>query len=161
MGKTVALKQQIEDLIADEVPPTAKIRVAADDMAAKELRTLVQNTALPMLPAGHRRLWFFDEISSVTGNSAQEIKWLRDNDPAFREATVVLTGSNATALTEAGGELASRRGRATNLDRSLCPMGFRTFAELVAHAPLPDVEPLDVASLLGAIARSAYQASLP
>ena len=161
VGKTVALKQQIEDLIADEVPPTAKIRVAADDMAAKELRTLVQNTALPMLPAGHRRVWFFDEISSVTGNSAQEIKWLRDNDPAFREATVVLTGSNATALTEAGGELAGRRGRATNLDRSLCPMGFRTFAELVAHAPLPDVEPLDVASLLGAIARSAYQASLP
>ena len=161
VGKTVALKQQIEDLIADEVPPTAIIRVAADNMAAKELRTLVQNTALPMLPAGHRRVWFFDEISSVTGNWAQEIKWLRDNDPAFREATVVLTGSNAAALTEAGGELAGRRGRETNLDRSLFPMGFRTFADLVAHAPLPDMEPLDVASLHGPIARSAYQASLP
>jgi predicted AAA+ superfamily ATPase len=130
-------------------------------MAAKELRTLGQNTALPMLPAGRRRVWFFDEISSVTGNWAQEIKWLRDNDPAFREATVVLTGSNASALTEAAGDLAGRRGRATHLDRALLPMGFRTFTAQVAQTSLPDVDPLDVASLHGDAARSAYQAALP
>lgn len=161
VGKTVAVKQHIEDMIADGIPPTSIVRVAADNMAAKDLRTLGQNTALPLLPDGQRRTWFFDEITSVTGSWAQEVKWLRDNDPAFREATVVLTGSNATALTEAGGDLAGRRGRATHLDRALLPIGFRTFASLVARVSLPDVKPLDAASLHGDAARTAYQAVLP
>ncbi len=159
VGKTVAVKQQIEDLITEGAPPTAMVRVAADNMAAKELRTVVQNTALPVAPRGSARVWFFDEISSVTGDWAKEIKWLRDNDPPFRVATVVLTGSNAAALTSAAGQLAGRRGRAAHLDRVLLPMGFRTFAAVLGTTLA--VAPLDLSQLHGAEAREAYHAALP
>jgi hypothetical protein len=36
---------------------------------------------------------FFDEITATTGDWAAQVKWLRDNDPEFAAATVVLTGS--------------------------------------------------------------------
>jgi len=162
VGKTVALKQHIEDLITDGVPPTSIVRVAADNMEAKELRTLGQNTALPVLPNGVQRTWLLDEISSVSGNWAKEIKWLRDNDPDFRLATVILTGSNARALTEAAGVLAGRRGKDRDyVNRTQLPIGFRTFARLVAHTDLPDTEQLDVAKLHGTAARSSYQDLIP
>ena len=101
VGKTVAVKQQIERLIAGGTRPTSIVRIAADGWTANEIRTVVQNIALPPVQAGEQRVWLFDEISAVTGEWDKQIKWLRDNDLAFREATVVLTGSNATALTDA------------------------------------------------------------
>ncbi|HLW45051.1 MAG TPA: AAA family ATPase [Acidimicrobiales bacterium] len=160
VGKTVAVKQKVEDLITGGVPPTAIVRVAADNMAAKEMRTVVANTALPAVPRGSERVWFFDEISSATGDWAKEIKWLRDNDPPFRVATVVLTGSNATALTSAAGQLAGRRGRAARLDRVLLPMGFRTFVAVVGTTTI-SAGPLDLSQLHGPHARRAYHEALP
>ena len=132
VGKTVAVKQAIEDLLAAGAPPHCVVRAAVDGWTAKDLRTLVQNTALPPIPSGAVRYWFLDEVTAVTGDWAEQIKWMRDNDPGFRAAAVVLTGSNAAALTAAAGTLAGRRGRLTHLDRTLLPMGFRTF---VAHMP--------------------------
>src|SRR5487761_1282187 len=124
VGKTVTLKQQIRDLVDNGTPPTSIVRVACDGWSAKDLRTVVQNTALPPVPDGKARVWLFDEISSVSGDWDQQIKWLRDSDPAFRVATVVLTGSNVTSLTDAAGTLAGRRGRDPEIDRVLLPIGF-------------------------------------
>lgn len=131
VGKTVAIKQCIEDLIERGTPETAIIRAAVDGWTAADLRTLTQNTAIPPAPPGVRRYWFLDEITAVAGDWARQIKWLRDNDPDFSQATVVLTGSNAEGLTDAVGVLAGRRGSATNVDRTLLPIGFRTFVGLV------------------------------
>jgi uncharacterized protein len=161
VGKTVAVKQQIEDLLARGVPPTCIVRVAADAWDAKDLRTLLQNTALPPTPVGAHRYWFLDEVSAVTGPWDQQLKWLRDNDIDFRAATVVLTGSNATSLTEAAGTLAGRRGRATNLDRILLPIGFRTFVRLVGREPTPTTKQLDVAALRTTSSQRTYAALLP
>lgn len=161
VGKTVAVKQAIEDLLHEGAPPTSVVRTAVDGWAAKELRTLTQNTALPPIPMGATRYWFLDEVTAMTGNWAEQIKWLRDNDPGFRAATVVLTGSNAAALTVAAGVLAGRRGKLTNLDRTLLPMGFRTFVEHVASAPLPTTPQLPLGGLRSAKAASAYADLLP
>lgn len=161
VGKTVAVKQQIEDLIAVGVPPTTIVRIAVDGWSAKELRTIVQNTALPPAPAGHHRIWFIDEISAVTGEWDQQIKWLRDNDLGFHDAIVVLTGSNATALTDAAGTLSGRRGNHGQLDRTLLPIGFRTFVTLTMSGPLPAMAPLSIAQLHTPTARDAYLAALP
>ncbi len=161
VGKTVALKQLVVDLIAAGHPPTSIVRLAVDGWAAKELRTVAQNAAMPALPPGVPRTWLIDEISAVTGDWAQQIKWLRDNDGEFRAATVVLTGSNAAALTGAAGVLAGRRGTAAGLDRTLLPMGFRTFASLVARQELPASPRLDVSLLRSVSAREQYQALLP
>jgi uncharacterized protein len=160
VGKTVAVKQHIHGLLNDGTPPTSIVRIAADGWAAKDIRTVVQNTALPPIPRGHHRTWFFDEISAVTGDWAQQIKWLRDNDGDFRDSTVVLTGSNASALTDAAGTLAGRRGTGSSLDRTLLPIGFRTFVALV-RGPLPDTKQLAPSQLRTPLARAAYNEVLP
>ncbi len=160
VGKTVAVKQHIHELLTEGAPPTSIVRIAADGWNAKEIRTVVQNTALPPIPRGHHRTWFFDEISAVTGDWAQQIKWLRDNDADFRHSTVVLTGSNASALTSAAGTLAGRRGTGDSLDRTLLPIGFRTFVALVKGA-LPDATQLAPSQLRTPAARAAFNDLLP
>ncbi len=160
VGKTVAVKQKIEALLASGVAPSCIVRVAADGWGARDVRTLLQNTALPPMPDGHHRWWFIDEVSAIVGPWDQQVKWLRDNDPQFRAATVVLTGSNASALTEAAGALAGRRGQAGDLDRTLLPIGFRTFVELVGRESAPAVAPLPAAGLRTAAAADAYRSLL-
>lgn len=160
VGKTVVVKQTIERLLAEGAPPTSIVRVAADGWSAKDLRTVVQNTALPPVPGGAARWWFLDEVTAVTGEWARQIKWLRDNDPEFAVATVVLTGSSAGQLTAASGVLAGRRGPITRADRTLLPMGFRTFSRLLDPV-LPDAERLPLSGLRGRNAAASYQGLLP
>ncbi|MBO0802487.1 MAG: ATP-binding protein [Nocardiopsaceae bacterium] len=160
VGKTVSVKQAIESLLARGVPPLAIVRFAADGWMASDLRTLIQNVALPPAPQGTTRWWFIDEVTAVKGDWATQLKWLRDNEPGFADATVVLTGSNAEGLTSAAGTLAGRRGRVTGTDRTLLPMGFRTFARLL----VPELEALPrlaVGRLHTREAAEAYQAALP
>jgi predicted AAA+ superfamily ATPase len=160
VGKTVAMKQTIVDLVGRGRPPQAVVRIAADAWSAEDLRTVVQNPALPPVPSGSARWWLFDEITGAAGDWAAQIKWLRDNDPAFALATVVLTGSNAAGLTAASGVLAGRRGRIDHGDRTLLPVGFRTFARLL-RPYLPDVSPVDLTQLRGEAARRTYAELLP
>ena len=161
VGKTVVVKQTIEHLLADGIPPTSIVRVAADGWSAKDLRTVVQNAALPPTPVGAAHWWFLDEVTAVTGEWAQQVKWLRDNDPDFAEATVVLTGSSAGELTEAAGVLAGRRGTITAADRTLLPMGFRTFARLLDPGLPDDVERLPLSGLRGKDPATSYHGLLP
>ena len=161
VGKTVAVKQEIENLLASGTPATSIVRVAADGWEAKDLRTLLQNTALPLSPVGQQRYWFIDEVSAVVGPWDQQIKWLRDNDTEFRGDTVVLTGSNATALTAATGALAGRRGAAGNLDRTLLPVGFRTFVKLVKGDDAPKAASLPMDRLHAPLASDTYRALVP
>lgn len=142
VGKTVAVKRKIRQLIDHGVHPHTIVRAAVDGWNAKDVRTLVHNVALPPHPAGQTRWWFLDEISATKGDWDAHIKWLRDNIPEFNDACVVLTGSKAAELTRASGTLAGRRGAATDVDRTLLPMGFATFMRL--RADLPDLQlPLD------------------
>ena len=55
VGKTVSVKQAIQSLLASGVPPLAIVRFAADGWLANDLRTLVQNVALPPAPEGTSR----------------------------------------------------------------------------------------------------------
>ncbi|MGH9089902.1 MAG: AAA family ATPase [Acidimicrobiales bacterium] len=157
VGKTVAVKQVIEHLLSGGVPPHAVVRVAADGWSAADLRTVAGNVALPPVPEGVRRWWFVDEVTGVAGDWAAQIKWLRDNDPEFAEATVVLTGSSAEELASATGVLAGRRGSGSGLDRTVLPVGFRTFARLV-FGDVPDADRLELSDLRE---RDAYAQLLP
>ena len=160
VGKTVAVKQTIEDLIAAGTTATAIVRVAADGWSAKDVRTVVQNVALPPAAIDQQRWWFLDEITAVTGDWAQQIKWLRDNDTGFAAATVVLTGSSAAQLTAASGVLAGRRGGIDHADRTLLPMGFATFARLMDPS-LPSPPRLALSELRDPVATSVYGLLIP
>jgi AAA domain len=46
VGKTVTVKQTIQDLIGRGIPPQSIIRIAADAWSADDIRTVVQNMAL-------------------------------------------------------------------------------------------------------------------
>lgn len=158
VGKTVAIKRTISRLLRDGVPATCVVHAAVDGWAAKDLRTLVQNVALPPVPEGHVRWWFIDEVSAAGDRWDQQIKWLRDNLAEFQDACVVLTGSDASKLSEAAGTLAGRRGRMSDVDRTLLPMGFRTFARLWNDPP--DLK-VPLPELRSRYAMDAYQQMLP
>ncbi len=71
VGKTVASKQKIAELIASGVSATSIVRIAADGWSAEDLRTVIQNVPLPHIPEGTRRWWFIDdEESRGTGVTA-------------------------------------------------------------------------------------------
>ena len=160
VGKTVAVKQRIARLIADGVEPRAIVRVAADGWDDSDIRNLPQTPRLPRLADGTRRWWFIDEASAVKGDWAAQVKWLRDNDPEFSLDTVVLSGSDAPALTEAIGRLSGRRGRNDDLARTMLPIGFRTFVTLTEF-DVPSVDAIALDDVHSPRAREAIDALLP
>ena len=163
VGKSVEIKRAIDALIAGGAVPRRIVHVAADGWRAADLARLV-NAAGQLTPAGHR-YWFIDEITSIKDGWPERVKWLRDNDAAFRTDTVVLSGSSAADLTAATKALAGRRGPGRVPDRFLLPMGFRTFASLAddaaAHGPPANIGPLTVAALTPRHLVDACQALVP
>ncbi len=156
VGKTVATKQLVSSLLADGVPEGSIVRVAVDGWPMRDLQTVIRRLPLPVLPPGAWRHWIIDEITGVEGDWASEIKWLRDNVAEFGAATVVVTGSDAAALTAAIGRWAGRRGAVTERDRTLLPMGFRTFVDLVAPRHPTNVPRVPLVDLHSSVAADAY-----
>ena len=138
VGKSVEVKRTIGSLIESGVDPGRITHFAVDGWRADELRGLIRATRA-WLPERGLRYWFLDEITGVSGGWAEQVKWLRDNDPLFRSDTVVLTGSSAADLTDSIGALAGRRGPVSHPDRTLLPMGFRSFAGLTLREEPPTV----------------------
>jgi len=156
VGKTVATKQLVSSLLANSVPEGSIVRVAVDGWPLRDLQTVIRRLPLPVLPEGARRHWVIDEITGVDGDWASEIKWLRDNVMEFGSATVVVTGSDSAALTAAIGRWAGRRGEVTERDRTLLPMGFRTFVDLVAPRHPTDAPRLPLVDIHSSLAADAY-----
>ena len=129
VGKSVELKKTVGRLIDNGVDPRRIIHIAADELAAPDLRRVVE-AAADLTPGDGRRYWFIDEITAIRDGWPPAIKSLRDNDRRFGLDTVVLTGSSASNLTEAVKALAGRRGEAVDSDRILLPMSFRDFVEV-------------------------------
>ena len=125
VGKSVEVKMKIRSLIEGGTDPARIVHLAADDLAAADLRRAVR-AANDITPTGHRH-WFIDEITAIRDDWPAVVKWLRDNDPRFAFDTVVLTGSSAAGLSDAVKALAGRRGDAPDSDRVLLPMSFREF----------------------------------
>jgi len=161
VGKTVASKQAIARLTAASVPGLSIVRIAVDGWSTNDLRTVIQNVTLPRIGDDTRRWWFIDEITSVSGDWAATVKWLRDNHGPFRDATVVVTGSNASKLTEAIGLWAGRRGGASDVDRTMLPIGFRTFVDLLLPDAPQHVARLPLADIHTRVAFDAYHELLP
>lgn len=133
VGKSVELKRFVAATLAAGAPPRSVIHAAVDGWKATDLRSLVESGKRLAPPGTAHRWWLIDEISGVPGWD-KEIKNLRDNDPQFATDTVILTGSSARDLTSATSSLAGRRGPVTRPDRTLMPMGFRSFADVMFAA---------------------------
>jgi uncharacterized protein len=162
VGKSTEIKATIRDLIASGVAPRQIVHASVDGWRSRDLAGLVKAGNLFLWPPDQGpRFWFVDEISSVDGSWPQELKWLRDNDPAFRADTVVLTGSSSARLEEAIKALAGRRGDATNPDRTLLPMSFTDFCAAVGMGGWPQPPMLAVSDLCGSESEEAVRDLLP
>jgi predicted AAA+ superfamily ATPase len=160
-GKSTEIKHAISDLLAGGTPPRNIVHAAVDGWRADDLRGLVTGASRSFLAGvAGRRWWFLDEITSVKGDWPSTIKNLRDNDPAFAEDTVVLTGSSAAGLHQARKALAGRRGNAVKVDRAMLPMRF-TDVVAAGGMSLPPIEPIRARDLAEAATRAKADALLP
>lgn len=130
VGKSVELKRAILGLIKAGISPRRVIHFPCDDLNAEDLGRLVTAArTIATVSEAEPRYWFLDEVTATSGKWWTTVKWLRDNNPGFREDCVVLTGSSMRGLDEAVKALAGRRGPAADSERLLLPMGFREFCK--------------------------------
>lgn len=149
IGKSVEVKRAIASAIAGGANPRLVFFCACDGLTAQDLRRLIAVGQADTATLAGDRHWFLDEVTAVPGWAAA-IKELRDGDPTFRAARVVLSGSSARDLREATKALAGRRGDVADSDRLLLPMSFRAFCRATGDfAELP-VDALRPADLIGA-----------
>ncbi len=147
-GKTTLAKRLIQDRVAAGLGRRTcylTLRIVDD---ADEVRAAIERI-LRLWPAedpSTRWLFVLDELTFVRG-WANAIAHLREFDPVFRRATVILTGSSAADLASSADDLHGRRGRyGRPLDRLHMPMTFRDFLgfrdrgiELGAPLPLQEL----------------------
>jgi predicted AAA+ superfamily ATPase len=149
VGKSLELKRAVGRLIAQGTDPKVIFYCSCDGLSRQDLRRLIAqgHSVTRTLPGA--RHWLLDEVTAVPGWS-QTIKELRDQDTAFRDACVVLTGSSARDLEQARKDLADRRGGVADSDRLLLPMGFRAFCRALRLSGLPPaaLRPRDLLSVM-------------
>jgi uncharacterized protein len=103
-------------------------------------------------------LFILDELTFVT-DWARAVVYLREHDPGFRSATVVLTGSSAIDLAASADLLHGRRGRWPRpLDRLHMPMTFRDYVAARNAAAVP-ADRVALADLLTTSGREAARAA--
>ncbi len=124
VGKSVAVKRAVKDLLDAEVDPRGIAFCPCEDMTAQDLRRMVKIAGDLSGTYGGDRYWFFDEITYIP-DWAVALKQLRDQTD-LRTATVVATRSSAAELRGAQGELGGREGPDGGT-RLLLPMEFRDF----------------------------------
>lgn len=126
VGKSVEVKRAIAATIHRGANPRLVFFCACDGLSAQDVRRLIVVGQKDSATLSGERFWFLDEITAVPG-WAEAIKELRDGDPVFRRACVVLSGSSARDLRDATKALAGRRGDVADSDRLLLPMDFHSF----------------------------------
>jgi len=137
IGKSVALKRKVSELLRVGVSPRRIIHCSCDRMRAADL-ALLEHVGRNVATARETepRYWFLDEITAVADGWPTELKRLRNETPLGNDC-VVVTGSSSTDLQTARKELAGRHGKAINPNRTLLPMSFRAFCCAVR----PDLRP--------------------
>ena len=128
-GKTTLTKRLIADRVAAGLGRRTcylTLRIVDD---ADEMRSAIEQV-LRLWPAEDPAspwLFILDELTFVKG-WANAIAHLREFDPTFRRATVIITGSSSTDLVASADDLHGRRGRhGRPLDRLHMPMTFREY----------------------------------
>jgi predicted AAA+ superfamily ATPase len=150
-GKTTLTKRLMADRVAAGHARRTCFLTLQTVTTADELREAI-GLVLRLWPeeAGD---WLFvlDELTFVA-NWARSIVYLREHDPAFRRATVLLTGSSAFDLATSADLLHGRRGRWPRpVDRLHMPMTFRDYvsARNATAVPVTSVALADLLTLDG------------
>lgn len=151
IGKSVTVIDAIGKLCGDpRIDSRQIIHVPCDGMAERDLRRALTlgraATKSVDQPESRRRVWFFDEISSVP-KWTSILKAARDGTD-FGDDTVVATGSRWTSGEDVQGNLmAGRSGESSSHRiRQLLPMTFRDFLK-ATQPELPQLTVVNPADL--------------
>jgi hypothetical protein len=138
-GKTTLTKRLIAERVAAGLGRRTCFLTLRVIDNADGIRAAIE-TVLRLWPAEEPASpWLFvlDELTFVKG-WANALAHLREFNPEFRRATVILTGSSAADLVASSDDMQGRRGRWHRpLDRLHMPMTFRDF--LAARSPRLDL----------------------
>jgi len=159
-GKTTFAKRLIaERLAAGHARRTCFLTLQTIE-SADDLREAIELVLRLWPDEPGEWLFVLDELTFVR-DWARPIVYLREHDRAFRQATVLLTGSSAYDLAASADLLHGRRGRWHRpLDRLHMPMTFREYVAARNAAAVPEAR-LPLAELLSTAGRRTIeQASL-
>ncbi len=146
VGKTTAILQIVEDLLADAVPPTHifLLRFDLEVLRERGLLELVRwyETAILKRPVseGERPFLFLDEVHKLPRWN-EELKHLSEVSPA----RILLTGSSSVLVAKGARE--SLAGRVTTT--AFPPFGFREVLEAWHPHLVPPAPPLRFLDLFG------------
>lgn len=149
VGKTTTLKIIIQKLIEDGVPPSSITYLSCESLESfHELEQLLID-CLNKVTEKHVYL-FLDEISFVT-------EWQRAilaiaNMGLTRNATLILTGSNARDLKESAERLPGRRGKGK--DHKLYPLSITELGNLECFKNKHPEEIMEIFMLVGGFPRA-------
>lgn len=157
-GKTTLAKRLIADRVAaGHARRTCFLTLQTID-TADELREAIELVLRLWPDAAGDWLFVLDELTFVR-DWARPVVYLREHNPAFRAATVLLTGSSAFDLAASADLLHGRRGRWHRpLDRLHMPMTFRDYAGAMNQAAVPDAR-VALADLLTPSGHTAVEAA--
>ncbi len=157
-GKTTLAKRLIADrVVAGHARRTCFLTLQTID-TADELREAIELVLRLWPDAAGDWLFVLDELTFVR-DWARSVVYLREHDPAFQTATVLLTGSSAFDLAASADLLHGRRGRWHRpLDRLHMPMTFRDYAGARNPAAVPDAR-VALADLLTPAGHAALEAA--
>lgn len=131
VGKSVALLDLVAALCErEDVNPRQVIYAQCDELTARDLRRMLslgrELTRSVDQPESRRRVWLFDEISTIAGWTPI-LKAARDGT-GFGDDTVVVTGSRWLPNEDIRGNLlAGRAGSSRRRVRHMFPLTFRDF----------------------------------
>ena len=127
VGKTTLIKILIRKLLNTGINPQRIFYFSCDLITGeRELLDLIQTFLDWARAQTKERLFIFlDEISSVV-NWQKAIKYLVDLG-RLSNCTLILTGSHSMDIRKNSERLPGRRGKASDLDKTLRPMSFREY----------------------------------
>lgn len=159
-GKTTLAKRLIAERVAAGHARRTCFLTLQTIETADELREAIELVLRLWPDEAGDWLLVLDELTFVR-DWARPIVYLREHDRAFRQATVLLTGSSAYDLAASADLLHGRRGRWHRpLDRLHMPMTFRDYVAARNAAAVPEAR-LPLAELLSTAGHSTIeQASL-
>ena len=128
IGKTTLLKQWMQKLLQQSVPPSAIVFFSGE--LIDDHHSLIQfiQTQLAIMPTDRINYLLIDEITYIS-DWDKAIKYAADSG-LFDNVEVILTGSDLVFIQEARMRFPGRRGKAATVNFHLYPLSFRELVQL-------------------------------
>lgn len=146
IGKSTLLKQWMEYLLKQGVPPQAICFLSGELIGDHQSLYSLVHDQLATMPADVMKYVILDEVTYIDGWD-KTIKYLADIG-ALEKVILVLSGSDLVLMQDARKRFPGRRGKGETVDFHYYPLSFREFLQLKNKLPADEAEALASMDLL-------------